>query len=133
MKRTVIMLALLVVCVVSVFAISTESEYSYTNVPLYKVYTHQEGYIVLYTMDGAKMLSSYLPIDWFRFGEQNKGNLINLPKGLYPYMTVVYKNNEFQYVTLAVPRNPADDFWALVPEGTDVTGKFNVDTFVFSK
>lgn len=129
MKKAVVLLVLLVISTVSVFAFTHESEYSYTNIPLYKVYNHQNGYIVLYTKDGYKISTSYVPIKWFALSDR-RGKLINLPKGLYPYMTIVYKNNEFQYVTLAVPRNPADSFWGLLPEGTDVTGKFDAETFV---
>lgn len=130
MKKAIVLLVLLVISTVSVFAFTHESEYSYINVPLYKVYNHQNGYIVMYTRDGLKISTSYMPIKWFAFKER-KAKLINLPKGLYPYMTIVYKNNEFQYVTLAVPRNPADPFWGLLPETTgDVRDKFNVETFV---
>ncbi|MBO7420050.1 MAG: hypothetical protein J6U06_02875 [Spirochaetaceae bacterium] len=128
MKKTAIVLALLFVVSVSVFAFKNESEYSYRNIPLQKVYNNQNGYIALFTLDGYKVSKSYLPVDWFRFGD-NRGHVIAVPKGCYPYMTIVYKNNEFQYVTLAVPKNPADPFWGTLPAGTNLKEKFAVESF----
>ncbi|MBQ4497689.1 MAG: hypothetical protein IKK38_10130 [Spirochaetaceae bacterium] len=129
MKKTAILLALLLVVSVSAFAFENESEYSYRNIPLQKVYNNQNGYIAMYTLDGYKVSTSYLPMDWFRFGD-NRGHVIELPKGLYPYMTIVYKNNEFQYVTLAVPKNPGDPFWGLLTSNSeDLKAKFAVDKF----
>ncbi|NLK45358.1 MAG: hypothetical protein GX297_01695 [Treponema sp.] len=131
MKKTAILLVLLLVCSVAVFAFKNESEYSYRNIPLQKVYNNQRGFIALYTLDGYKISKSYLPINWFRFGD-NRGHFIELPKGLYPYMTVVYKNNEFQYVVLAMPKNPLNSFWGVLPAGKNLEEKFAVETFVIN-
>lgn len=127
MKKLCIIIALMVLCVASVFAFENESEYTYTNIPLSKVYNHTDGYVAMYTKDGYNMSTAYIPMKWFFFGT-GKGYLINLPKGLYPYMTVVYKNGEFDHVTLAVPRNPADNFWGVYPNTPEAAAKFDVDT-----
>lgn len=122
-------MALLALCTVSVFALSTESEITYTNIPLYKIYNHQEGYVALYTKDGSTISKTYLPMSWIKSGS-GKCRVIDLPKGLYPYMSVFYKNGEFQFVTLAVPKNPADPFWGVLPPDSDVSSKFDVETIV---
>ncbi len=135
MKKTISLLVLLCLCVASVFAFTNESEYSYTYVPLSKVYNCSEGYVAMYTLDGYNVSTTYLPVKWFMFGD-TRGKLINLPHDLLPYMTIVYKNGEFQYVTLAVPRDPSDSFWGVLSPNVNVDGKFNIEqpvVPVFSK
>ena len=131
MKRMIIFLVLAFVLTTALFADTLQSEYSYVYVPLNKVYNHQNGYVALYSKDGLKISTAYLPMDWFSINVQ-KARLVNVPKGLAPYMIVYYKNDQFQYVTMAVPQDRTDDFWGVLKNTSNVSDKFNADTFTWN-
>lgn len=131
MKKMIVFLVLALVMTTALFADTLESEYSYVYVPLNKVYNHQQGYVALYSKDGMKISTAYLPMDWFSINVQ-KARLVNVPKGLSPYMIVYYKNNQFQYVTMAVPKDKTDDFWGVLKNTSNVADKFNAETFTWN-
>ena len=102
MKKIVMSLALLVLVSLPFFAQNSEEnsgEFTYFNVQVLRVYEHKDAYLVLYNKTGTKMGQVAVPKDWFKYNSTNYSRVRSLPEGMHPYMTVIYKDNEFHFYT----------------------------------
>ncbi len=126
-----------VVCVIPVVAqdastavtLSEEnkSAFYYVNVPLEKVYPHQNGYMVLYRKSGSVLTRAYLPLKWFS-ESAGKAELLKLDHGtVWPYMTVYYKEGTFDHVRLFVRREMSHQSWGNLPQGTNLAEEFEIE------
>ena len=97
------------------------------TVPVLQVYQHRLGYWAVYQKSDLTPGQAFLPFSWFRSASgQGEIQFVNHPAA--PYMTVYYRDGEFSYVRLVVPRNRQDRAWHVVPSGLDLTQEFNVET-----
>ena len=101
-----------------------ESEYYYFNVPIEKIYSYRNGYVVVYRKRANLLAHTYIPADWFT-DIGGKGELIGLRSGReWPSMTVYYKNGEFSHVRLKVRRERSHETWGVVPLNINIDENF---------
>jgi hypothetical protein len=104
-------------------AVYDQSEYYYVNVPLVKVYAHKLGYKVVYKLNSTTIASNYLPMEWF-LTYAGKGTIDYGPGMMFPYMTVYYKNGQFDHVRLHLNSDTNDPSWAIFDQTADVAPLF---------
>jgi hypothetical protein len=101
-----------------------ESEYYYVSVPIEKIYSYRNGYVVLYRKGVNQMARTYLPQEWFA-GVQGKAEQIALGSGkAWPYLTIYYKSGEFSHVRLYVRRERTHETWGVVPMDINIDQYF---------
>jgi hypothetical protein len=142
MKRTMILVAL-IVAASATFAqesaaasgsgksldtsgsIRIPSELYPVRVDVSRVYSHSQGYRVVYRKGQASFAELYVPTTWFVSG--GKAMLIRGQGPQYPYMVVYYKSDgSFSHLKLYVLSNMKDTTWGTI-EG-DPGDKFKIDT-----
>jgi len=140
MKRLIVVFTIALVLLVGgspVFAQeqegTTEAEASglrLFTVPLERVWAHSRGYVVEYRRSGNRMARAYLPIEWFAWGEANRGEVISLPPGSsMPSMSVFFRDGELSFVRLYVHRSPSHPSWGSVPQHLNIDRNFeNIET-----
>lgn len=107
-----------------------KSDLTYVNVPVYRTYDQRQCYVVMYQKNNNKIGQVLLPKEWFKTkdGEHKKGILRTLPKLLNPYMTIIYKNEEFHKVLLNMPLDRNHSSWSIITPEIDVANKMNMET-----
>ena len=99
------------------------SEFSCVNIPVEKVFTYKEGYVILYRQGFNKIGTLYLPNRWFMTSYDDDGAFIrakaqisNLPAGReWPTLSIFYKEGEFSHARLYVHRSKAHRTWGVYP------------------
>lgn len=136
MKKLTIIALLIITSSLSLFAQDSavkdeyKSDLTYVNVPVFRTYDQRQCYVVMYQKNNNKIGQVLLPKEWFKSkaNEQKKGILRTLPKLLNPYMTVIYKNNEFHKVLLNMPLDRNHSAWSIITPEIDVASKMNMET-----
>lgn len=131
MKKIVMSLALMVLVSLPFFAQNSEENnghFTYFNVQVLRVYEHKDAYLVLYNKTGTKMGQVAVPKDWFKYNSTNYSRVRSLPEGMHPYMTVIYKDNEFYKVYLNMPTDRSNSAWAVLSPNIDISSKINKET-----
>jgi hypothetical protein len=104
-----------------------KSEFYYINVPIEKVFMHQKGYAVQYRTGTTKRGMAYIPVDWFK-DPGGKGDLIYLSSGTqWPYLTVFYKNGEFDHLRLYIREERTHETWGNIPSNAKIDDRFEVE------
>lgn len=99
----------------------------YINVPIEKIYPHNLGYMVLYRKSGIELGRAYIPQAWFSEAG-GKGEIIRIASGtLWPYMSVYYNQGQFSHVRLYIRRDRAHPSWGMLPQGTRIDERFNIE------
>jgi hypothetical protein len=106
-------------------SIRMPSELYPVRLDVVRVYSHADGYRVLYRKGQAQFADMFIPVGWFVPG--GKAQLIRGRGPQFPYL-VVYFNSEgaFSHLKLYALANLSDPTWATL-EG-DPGDRFNVDT-----
>jgi hypothetical protein len=92
-----------------------ESDFYYVSVPIEKIYSYRNGYVVLYRKGTNQTARTYIPLEWFT-DPTGKADQITLGSGkAWPTLTVYYKSGEFSHVRLYVRRERAHESWGVVP------------------
>ena len=108
---------------------SSSSNLSYRNVSVHKIFDQKEVYIVLYAKNGNGVGQVMIPKSWAK-ETPSKIQFRLLPKGLNPYMTVVYKDNEFLKVILTMPSPKIGSTWAVAGDYVDIGDSAQAETLV---
>ncbi len=119
MKRSVIAIVLL--ALVAASALADTSSFYPIRVEVLKVYSHSEGYRVIYRRGSMSSAEAYIPAAWFVPG--GKAELVRANDPSYPYMTVFYKDGVFHHLRLYVQSSSADPSWGVLPPA-EGAGKF---------
>ncbi len=122
MKRAT--LIVLLVAIVACAIASETSAFYPVRLDVVKVYSHADGYRVIYRKGSAGVADVYIPARWFVSG--GKAELVRGNDPSYPYMTVFYKNGTFDHLRLYVLADQNDSTWGLLSPA-DGAGKFNSD------
>ena len=136
MKKSIIITILSLTICFSAFAQDSivkeeyKSDLTYVNVQVFRAYDQKQAYVVMYQKNNNKIGQVLLPKSWFHSvdGEPKKGILRTLPKLISPYMTVIYKNNEFHKVLLNMPLKRDDPAWSVIVPDMDLSNKLNTET-----
>ncbi len=142
MKRIMILIALIAVAsavsaqdstkasgsgngLVTSSSIRMEAELYPARVDVSRVYSHSQGYKIVYRKGQASFAELYVPSTWFVPG--GKATLIRGRGPQYPYLVVFYKpDGSFSHLKLYVLGNLKDSSWGTI-EG-DPGDKFKVET-----
>ena len=92
-----------------------ESAVSYRNVQVYKVLDHKEAYIVMYAKGHRDVGTVTIPKKWYSAAmrAESKLNFRPLPKGMYPYMTILSRDGSFERVLLTLPTSRNSPIWGV--------------------
>ncbi len=107
-------------------ALAEESDMFVKSTPVVRVYTHRDGYKVVYEKNDLGVGVVYLPIDWFNSG--GKGEVIYGTPPTVPYMSVFWADGKFSHIRLYVDRNMSGSSWGIIDQSENVADKFNIDT-----
>jgi hypothetical protein len=124
MKRRIVALLLVafVAGLVSVAAESTTSTFYPVRLDIVKVYSHADGYRVMYRKGMFGVTDFYVPIGWFIPG--GKAELVKGHDTSYPYAVVYYKDGKFDHLKLYVESNFRDPSWGQLSQD-EGKGKFD--------
>ena len=92
-----------------------ESAVSYRNVQVYKVLDHKDAYIVMYAKGHRDVGTVNIPKKWYSASMRadSKLSFRPLPKGMYPYMTVISRDGAFERVLLTLPVSHNSPIWGV--------------------
>jgi hypothetical protein len=124
MKRAIIILAL--VAIVACALAADTSAYYPVRIDVVKVYSHADGYLVVYRKGSSDVGQLYLPARWFISG--GKAELVRGNDPSYPYMSVFYKDGKFDHLRLYVLADHNDLTWGILSP-SEGAGKFGSDDF----
>ncbi len=131
MKRIVIVLVL--IAFVGAFLAADTSAFYPVRLDIVKVYTHADGYRVLFLSGYAGVNEFYLPGKWFRITKDSSGGLLppkaEMVRGhdpSFPYMVLFYKDGKFDHLRIFVQDALSDPMWAVLTP-SEGSGKFTAD------
>ncbi len=133
MKKTVLSVLIFLALTVSVFAQETQadknntSSLSYRNVTVHKVLDHNDAYIVLYAKNSIGVGQVIIPKTWSKENPR-KLQFRALPKGLSPFMSVVYKDGTFHKVILTMPVERTSNSWGVASATANIQNGLNTET-----
>ena len=121
--------ATLVIALIAFFACALAAEASAfypVRIDVVKVFSHADGFRVIYRKGTADVAALYLPARWFVPG--GKAELVRANDPSFPYMSIFYKNGAFDHLRLYVLSDQHDDTWGVLAPA-DGAGKFVSDEF----
>lgn len=104
-----------------------ESDLYYFNFPILKIAQHKMGYYIIYRRQGSLTGECYIPHSWFQ-PKDKRGILDVTSKDMRPYMSVVYKNGEFDHVRLITPHSSKHPSWAIISNNAIGNEKFEIES-----
>ena len=122
MKRATIILILIAIIACSLAA-ETSAFYP-VRIDVVKVFSHTDGYKVIYRKGTSDVAALFLPGRWFSSG--GKGELIRDNDTSFPLMTVFYKDGKFDHLRLYVLADQKDPTWGILAPA-EGAGKFDSD------
>lgn len=131
MRRLVILAVL--IATVGAFSASAQEEttqrsgFGAVTVYLQRVYPHRQGFKVTYNRTDLYPAEAYIPADWF-VASAGRAELIETSNRSVPYMTVFYRDGAFDFVRLYVHPSRSHVSWGALPDGTDLSEEFGIET-----
>jgi len=124
MKKIVFILLFLAL---ATFLFAEEADIYCKTVPIWKIYSLEEGYRVIYQKSNMKYGVFYAPIDWFR-GSAEKGEIVLGDDPAYPYFSIFWLDGNFDHIRLYLQRDYRHDSWGELENPDDYADKFDVET-----
>jgi hypothetical protein len=125
MKRAIACMLLLMLAV-AVFGQEQPQVYV-KSVPILKIFSHPEGYKVLYMKADMKVAEFYVPHRWLS-KSGGKAEIVFGKDPSYPYFSVFYRDGKFDFVRLYVIEDVRDLTWGILKKSEASNAAFNVDT-----
>ncbi len=122
MKRATLVLVL--IAFVSLCISADTSAFYPVRIDVVKVFSHADGFRVMYRKGSSDVGSTYLPARWFVPG--GKAELVRGNDPSFPYMTIFYKDGKFDHLRLYVLADQRDPMWGVLPPDQGA-GKFTSD------
>jgi len=110
MKRAAVLLALMAFVAAGLYA--ADSAFYPVRVDVVKVYSHADGYKVIYRKGSVDVGAVYLPSRWFTSG--GKAALVRGYDPSFPYMTIFYRDGKFDHLRLYVVADQRDLSWGVL-------------------
>lgn len=128
MKKSYFILLLFVLGIFLHAGETKEAEMYYVNVPIVKVYQHNDGYYIVYRGRNFKTSEAFVPHKWFS-PKDGRGEVRKINTKISPYMSVFTKNGKFEFVKVSLPiDNPRHPIWGFLPNPSEYDGKFSNET-----
>jgi hypothetical protein len=122
MKRATIVLVL--IAIVSLGLAAEASAFYPVRIDVVKVFSHSDGFKVVYRKGSSDVGAVYLPARWFVPG--GKAELVRATDPSFPYMTLFYKDGKFDHLRLYVLEDQKDETWGVLTP-SEGAGKFTAD------
>lgn len=104
-----------------------ESEFYYHNVPILKIAPHKLGYYVIYRRNNLKTGEMFIPKEWLDRRDQ-RAVLNRTEDNIRPYVSVFFRNGEFDHVKLVVAKDISHPTWGVLQVGSLYDEKFKIET-----
>ena len=124
MKKIVFALLILLVSAGFLAAEASESPYYVRTVAIAKVFSHEDGYKVIYRNSKMQYSSFYVPVEWFG-GASSKAEIIYGESQSYPYFSIFWKDGAFDHIRLYLKSDRRDLTWGDLDSNTDWSSKFD--------
>ena len=95
------------------------------TVPIVKIYSHPEGFKVIYLKTTMNLVEIYIPGSWFVAG--GKGEIIYGRDPSYPYFSVFWKDGKFDFIRLYVQEDLSSLSWGVLKWSENIEENFNID------
>jgi hypothetical protein len=126
MKRTVMLVALVLLVLGVVNAQEQEPELYVKTVSIMKILNHALGYKVLYLKSTMEVGEFYVPHAWFKAG--GKAELILGDTPAFPYFSVFYRDGKFNHIKLYAHENIQHLSWGKLSRQVGDSSKFEIET-----
>lgn len=132
MKKLVLSLFAIFVFSTALFAVPVSynetneanwTDLSYEYIPVYKVLEGTDAFVVIYQKGKYGVGQTVIPKKWTNGSKDSPAKLKirNLGTGkLSPYLSVVKKGGDFQYVIMTMPASKANAAWGVVARGVSL-------------
>jgi len=122
MKRRIVVLFALLCLGLFTLALAAEDSSLYpVRLDVVKVFSHSDGYKILYRKGAANVAELYIPITWFVPG--GKAELIRGNDSAFPFVMVYYRDGKFDHLKLCVKTSIKDLSWGQLSQA-EGAGKF---------
>lgn len=127
MRKTVLFAAVLLLFVAALVSAQRwpTSEFYPKSLRVSKIYSHTEGYKLVYEKNNRQLGVMYIPIEWF-YEAGGKAEIVYGYDEAYPYITIFYRNGEFHHLRLYVRKMPHPS-WGVLVATRDISDLFDVD------
>lgn len=107
MKRRIVVL---IVLMALAFGLAADtSSYYPVRLDVVKIYSHADGYRLVYRQGPLGMADVYVPISWFVPG--GKAEILYEHGPAYPYAMVYYKDGKFDHIKIFASSDRTGDSW----------------------
>jgi len=136
-KKWIIILALIILATITYNTFSAESEFYVKSVPVYKIYHHNKGFVVLYEKQNSDVHRIFVPYTWFHVpqdaGHMWKAEVFYGSNIEYPYMNIYWDKNGFSHVRLFLREKKTDPSWGIIQNPNRFDNNFDIESpdFVF--
>jgi hypothetical protein len=125
MKRAIACLLLLTL---AFLAFGQEPSKVYVkSVPIVKIFSHPEGYKILYLRSDMKVDELYIPHRWLS-KSGGRGEIVFGKDPSYPYFSVFYRDGKFDFIRLYVVEDIRDLTWGVLRKTEASNAAFSGDT-----
>ena len=128
MKKLTIVLIVLIFSCLAVFAQETpradnESYFYFKTAKIFKIYTYNAGYRIVYEKANLELREFMIPMKWFQAG--GKGELIWGNDASYPYFSVFWKDGQFDHIKLYLVPDLNHKTWASNENDSETENKIS--------
>lgn len=124
MRKIVFVLLFLALATI---VIAEETDMYCKSVPIWKIYSLDEGYRIIYQKSNMKYGVFHVPIEWFR-GAAAKGEIVLGDDPAYPYFSLFWIDGQFDHIRLYLQRDQRHESWGELDNPEQYSDKFDVET-----
>ena len=132
MKKWIIILSLIIVATITYNTFSIESEYYVKSVPVYKIYHHAKGYVVLYEKQNGDIHRIFLPYTWFQVPQDSgttwKAEIFYGKNSEYPYINIYWDKEGFSHIRVFAKEKRTDPSWGILNSPNKFDDSFDIDS-----
>ena len=130
MKKSILSLVFLVL-IFSLFAVAPafsqkidEADVYYVNVQILKIFTHSDGFYVIYRRAGLKHAEVFIPKSWLD-PKDGRARLELVNTRVNPYLSFYLKDGKFDRIKIAGPKDLRSPIWGVLKDPNKYNGKFD--------
>ena len=135
MKKWAIILSIIILTTITYSISSIESDYYVKSVPIFRIYHHSKGFVVLYEKQNMDVHRIYLPYAWFQVPDKTspewKAEVIYGNGFEYPYMNIYWNRSGFSHVRLFLHDNKSHSSWGSLRNQNQFDNSFDIEQPVF--
>ncbi len=127
MQRPVFVVLLIIfVFFTGFFSLSAQEQGLFVKtVPIIKIYSHIEGYKIIYRKSNLRLEEFYVPLSWIVAG--GKGEIVYGSSPSYPYFSIFWRDGKFSFIRLYVHESISSLTWGILKATEGVKQKFEID------